>query len=1383
MNQGTNLGSQIGRWIVLAALVALLGALLLTVQPVFAQTALPGAPIDLMANPVGTQTIELDWTEPTTGDPFTGYKIERSTNNGTTWVDANANTGNDDEHYSDMHSSLAGKTVMYRVAAINAFGTGPVSVRASATPPVSGSQPNAPTGLMAVADGDTTVNLSWTAPARGATAIAGYTVQSSSDGKLPWTVVSPVHAGTDTTYTQTVDAGTTRHYRVAASNSAGMGPFSASVSVTTPPTGVPDAPTQLMANPVGTQTIELDWTPNPNSSYPDTGYKIERSTDNGTTWVVANANTGNDDAHYSDTHRSLAGKTVMYQVAAINIVGTGPVSDTTSTTPPVSGSQPNAPTGLMAVAADSTTINLTWIAPARGATAIAGYTVQSSSDGKLPWTPVSPVHAGTDTTYTQTVEAGTTHHYRVAASNSTGMGPFSRSVSEATPPTGVPGAPTDLMANPVGTQTIELDWTEPTTGDPFTGYKIERSTNNGTTWVDANANTGNDDEHYSDMHRSLAGKTVMYRVAAINAAGTGPVSNTTSATPPVSGAQPNAPTGLMAVADGDTTVNLSWTAPARGATAIAGYTVQSSSDGKLPWTVVSPVHAGTDTTYTQTVDAGTTRHYRVAASNSAGMGPFSASVSVTTPPTGVPDAPTQLMANPVGTQTIELDWTPNPNSSYPDTGYKIERSTDNGTTWVVANANTGNDDAHYSDTHRSLAGKTVMYQVAAINILGTGPVSDTTSTTPPVSGSQPNAPTGLTAVAAGPTTIILTWTAPARGSSVITGYTVQFSSDGKLPWTPVATVHAGTATIYTATGADAGTTRHYRVAASNIVGMGPFSTPAKLGPADQMGMVTLSMQEPMAGTRITANLTDADGMVSGQVWQWEKSMDMASWVDATGMGAMTSSYTPEAIDEGYYLRATVKYNDKYRSDRMAYSMATDAVTLPSDQMGTVTLSTQEPLVDMAITATLRDSDGMVSGQVWQWEKSMDMASWVDATGMGAMTSSYTPEAIDEGYYLRATVKYNDKYRSDRMASSMATDSMVVANNAPMFAEATADRSIEENSAAGAAVGDPVMATDADNDTLTHALSGDDAMYFSIDSGTGQIMVGMDTMLDYEAETTYMVTVTATDGSDAPNDSASIPVTINVTNVNEEPMFAEATADRSIEENSAEGTDVGAPVTATDPDAGDTLAYSLSGDDAMYFSIDGMGQIMVGADAMLDYETKMSYMVTVTATDREDLTDTIEVTINVTDVDENRAPMFAEATADRSIEENSEAGTAVGEPVTATDADGDMLTYALSGADAMYFTIDNMGQIKVGADAMLDYETKMSHMVTITATDPGGETDTIEVTINVTDVEENPLLVKYDRDGDGIDRGDVIAAIDRYFAEEPGVDRAEIIALIGLYFAS
>ena len=44
MNQGTNLGSQIGRWIILSAVVALLGALLLTIRPLGAQEAPPTIP-------------------------------------------------------------------------------------------------------------------------------------------------------------------------------------------------------------------------------------------------------------------------------------------------------------------------------------------------------------------------------------------------------------------------------------------------------------------------------------------------------------------------------------------------------------------------------------------------------------------------------------------------------------------------------------------------------------------------------------------------------------------------------------------------------------------------------------------------------------------------------------------------------------------------------------------------------------------------------------------------------------------------------------------------------------------------------------------------------------------------------------------------------------------------------------------------------------------------------------------------------------------------------------------------------------------------------------------------------------------------------------------
>ena len=74
--------------------------------------------------------------------------------------------------------------------------------------------------------------------------------------------------------------------------------------------------------------------------------------------------------------------------------------------------------------------------------------------------------------------------------------------------------------------------------------------------------------------------------------------------------------------------------------------------------------------------------------------------------------------------------------------------------------------------------------------------------------------------------------------------------------------------------------------------------------------------------------------------------------------------------------------------------------------------------------------------------------------------------------------------------------------------------------------------------------------------------------------------------------------------------------------------------------------------------------------------------TITVSDGE-LTDSIDVRIDVTDVDENSAPSFAEGTSTtRTIAENTAANTNIGTAVSATDPDTeDVLTYTLGGTDA------------------------------------------------------------------------------------------------------
>ncbi|WP_394352605.1 fibronectin type III domain-containing protein, partial [Candidatus Nitrosotalea sp. FS] len=203
-----------------------------------------------------------------------------------------------------------------------------------------------------------------------------------------------------------------------------------------------------------------------------------------------------------------------------------------------SSTAPSAPQNLSAVTTPSSQIDLSWTAPSNnGGSAVTGYEVERSR-GSLSFGGFSN---STNTTFFSTPNAtafadtglstSTTYNYTVFAKNSVGPSPHSNTASATT--STVTSPPTGLAATTVSSSQIHLSWTAPANngGATITGYKIERSTDSGSTWSSLVANTGSTSTKYYDTGLTQ-NTSYVYRVSAINSAGASAPSNTSSATTP-----------------------------------------------------------------------------------------------------------------------------------------------------------------------------------------------------------------------------------------------------------------------------------------------------------------------------------------------------------------------------------------------------------------------------------------------------------------------------------------------------------------------------------------------------------------------------------------------------------------------------------------------------------------------------------------------------------------------------------------------------------------------------------------------------------------------------------------------------------------------------------
>ena len=506
-----------------------------------------------------------------------------------------------------------------------------------------------------------------------------------------------------------------------------------------------------------------------------------------------------------------------------------------------------------------------------------------------------------------------------------------------------------------------------------------------------------------------------------------------------------------------------------------------------------------------------------------------ASTTFTTPapaPTA-PDAPTGLSSTP-GNGQVVLSWTP-PAANGSDI-IRYGYSSDDGSTWRT----TGSAATSYTATQISAGsgtnlqnGKQYTFRVRAVNGIGTGTQSGSQTATP---FGPPGVPTTLTAVP-GDQQVVLGWNAAAANGSDIIRY--GYSSDDGSTWRTTGSA----ATSYTATQISAGSGTNlqngkqytFRVRAVNRGGTGAQSAFQPATPLGPPGVPTTLTAAP--GDQQVVLGWNAAAANGSDIIRYEYSSDDGSTWRTTGGTTTSYTATHTSTSSPVNLQNGTLYTFRVRAVNGIGTGAQSAFQ-PATPLG-------PPGVTTTLTAAPGDQQVVLGwnpaaangSEIIRYEYSSDDGSTWRTTGGTTTSYTATQTSASSPTNLQTGTLYTFRVRAvNGIGTGPAShNASATPNTVPAFSSNTVTREVYENVGAGANVGDPVTATDADHDTITYTLGGTDAASFAIDSTSGQITVGTGTTLDYQVKRSYEVTVTATDSLNAAD---STTVTINVLDIRE-----------------------------------------------------------------------------------------------------------------------------------------------------------------------------------------------------------------------------------------------------------
>ena len=545
---------------------------------------------------------------------------------------------------------------------------------------------------------------------------------------------------------------------------------------------------------------------------------------------------------------------------------------------------------------------------------------------------------------------------------------------------------------------------------------------------------------------------------------------------------------------------------------------------------------------------------------------------------------------------------------------------------------------------------------------------------------------------------------------------------------------------------------------------------------EEPGTVTLSTAQSQEGTELTATLDDNDGP-TGSTWQWYRTSSRSSTGTAI-TNANARFYTPDAADVGHYLRVVASYDDGHGDDKSAVAVSLNRVqAAPPAPESPVFPANGD--YDRGIRENLRAGSN-VGAPVTATDGNNDRLTYSVAT-------SDEFEIVESTGQLRTKAELDHEDREQHFVTVTATDPggltdtvsvTITVEDMDETPEVSGQSSLEfeEGTSTGTTLS-TYTSTDPDRKGIDLDLSGADGEDFTLSSGgvlTFNEVPNFEEPVDSNRDNRYQVTVEAWEQGDGTS-VGRLNVTIRVTNVDEpgvvETNVEEPRVGQAVRLN-VEDEDAGVNVREWKWERGEPNGSCGTVDSPTVTTWETISGARSSSYTPTAADQGHCIRATAFYNDRAGTGRTEQfLTPNYVEI----GPFFTQDPPTYRVQENSAEGRHIGRVQARHSNSGEALTYRLSGTDARYFTIDDNAQLKTSATS-LDYETGPGKdaIVEITAEDSSGQTDTISVTIAVTDVNEGPEISRVgSAPGSVRENYDPSLVLARYTATDPEEPSAQI----------